>query len=106
MSSMVLTSTASSGLSVRWTTARADRSAMMTRPPSSKPQRTMLVAASLAEGAGRPSRPGPAGPGERAGGAGGGWVLGDRPPPGDMAIRGIIYVAAVSGFAFGVPSLQ
>src|ERR687888_2293692 len=82
--------TRSSGLAVRWAMACEPRSAMMTRPPMSSPQRRTLIEAERGVGRGRPVR---AGRWWRRGvgdGGGGGWVLGDRPPPGVRAMARII----------------
>src|SRR3989442_7847496 len=74
----------SSGLAVRCDMACAPRSTMMTRPPISRPKRRTLMDTACGVGRGRPSRLGrwfPTGVGD-----GGGWVLGDGPPPGDGAM--------------------
>src|ERR671932_2294368 len=87
--------TRSSGLVVRCAINCVPRSAMMTRPPMSSPQRKTLIEAERGVGRGRPSRDGrwlPMGAGED-----GGLVLGDRPPPGVRAIGTIIQVFSPGG---------
>ena len=61
---------------------------MITRPPMSTPQRKTLNEATREVGGTRRSRVGRCWP--FVGGEGGGWVLGERPPPGVRAMNGII----------------
>ena len=61
---------------------------MITSPPMSTPQRKTLAEARRETGGTRRSRVGRCWP--FVGGEGGGWVLGERPPPGVRAIHRIL----------------